>query len=210
MKKFLLLLITVTSIAKAQTNVYFDKRGKSTTEAEGYYARQNTGGNKYKATYVNGGSVYFEGEIVTANSTDENLNKYTGKCKWYFKNGKPKFEKNYTTDGVEDGTSFYYYESGKTWKEIEYIKGVIKNNKYVEYTEDGRKSQLSEESFNNNLNDWDLYTSDLSSTKLNNGTLELASYTKAGTSRYVSFGSINPSTNFNAYIGVTIFSVLVS
>ncbi|MEQ1733927.1 MAG: serine protease [Bacteroidia bacterium] len=79
----------------------------------------------------------------------------------------------------------------------------IKNNKYVEYTEDGRKSLLSEDSFNTNFNDWDLYTSDLSSAKLINGTFELVSFTKAGTSRYISFANNSTDITIEASFDVS-------
>ena len=175
--------------AQAQDILYFDKKGKVSTQEEGYYSRKNESGNFYKSTYVNGGSLYFEGEILQASSSDENLNKYSGKCKWYYKTGVLKLVKNYSSDGIEDGMCNYYYESGKIWKEINYVKGIIKDNKLTEYSEDGRKNRIFEDNFNNNSNDWDLYVSDKSAAKISNGVFELTSFAKEGTSRYISLAS---------------------
>lgn len=187
-KKLTLLLLLSCFFLQAQDIIYFDKKGKSTTQEEAYYYRKKEDGNKYKSNYVNGGTIYFEGEIENANSNDENLNTYTGTCKWYYKNGNLKLIKQYNLEGKENGLSTFYYESGKVWKEIEYTNGLIKNNRLTEYTEDGRMSKIFEETFSNNTNDWDLYTSDKSSAKINNGVFELTSFTKAGTTRYINIG----------------------
>lgn len=180
-----LLFISFSLHMNAQDIIYFDKKGKLSNQQEGYYFRKKESGNQYKSTYINGGITYFEGTIMNAHPTDDNLSKYTGNCKWYYKNGGIKVIKNFTENGIEEGTSVYYYESGKVWKEIEYVKGQIKGNKFIEYTEDGRKSRIFEDNFANNANDWDLYVSDKSSSKIANGVFELTSHTKAGTSRFI-------------------------
>ncbi|MBL7934507.1 MAG: trypsin-like peptidase domain-containing protein [Bacteroidia bacterium] len=184
---FIILILTILTFSvQAQDIIYFDKKGKATTQEEAYYYRKKETGNTYKSVYINGGSTYFEGEIPSASNTDENLNKYIGKCKWYYKNGNLKSSRNFNESGVEDGQTTLYYESGKVWKEIDYIKGEIKENRYVEYSEDGRVSRIFEENFNNNNNEWDLYSSDKSISKIKNGVFELESYTKSGTARYIS------------------------
>jgi len=184
-----LIFIGLTITINSQDIVYFDKKGKVSNQEEGYYFRKKENGNAYKSLYISGGSTYFEGEISEASATDDNLCKYFGKCKWYYKNGSLKYVKNFIEGGIEDGLSLYYYESGKIWKEIECVKGNIKNNKLVEYTEDGRKSRIFEDNFTTNANDWDLYVSDKSTAKISNGVFELTSNTKAGTSRYISISS---------------------
>lgn len=184
---FIILILTILTFSvQAQDIIYFDKKGKATTQEEAYYYRKKETGNTYKSVYINGGYTYFEGEIPSASNTDENLNKYIGKCKWYYKNGNLKSSRNFNESGVEDGQTTLYYESGKVWKEIDYIKGEIKENRYVEYSEDGRVSRIFEENFNNNNNEWDLYSSDKSISKIKNGVFELESYTKSGTARYIS------------------------
>lgn len=184
---FVILILTILTFGvHAQDIIYFDKKGKATTQEEAYYFRKKETGNAYKSVYINGGATYFEGEISSASNTDENLNKYIGKCKWFYKNGNLKSTKNFSESGVEDGQTTLYYESGKVWKEIDYIKGEIKENRYVEYSEDGRVSRIFEENFNNNNNEWDLYSSDKSISKIKNGVFELESYTKSGTARYIS------------------------
>lgn len=184
---FTLLLISegIFTPLKAQ-KIYFDKSGKATSENQSYYYRQpgeKTG--DYKSYYVNGGSIYFEGSIIKADNSDENQNLYSGTCTWYYKNGKKKSVRTFDKGGIENGTSFYYYESSKLWKEIQFSNGKIVNNNYLEYDEDGKASNIWDDDFINNQNDWDLYVSDKSSSALKNGTLELTSFTKEGTSRFI-------------------------
>ncbi|HKC68532.1 MAG TPA: trypsin-like peptidase domain-containing protein [Bacteroidia bacterium] len=184
--------------------IYFDKGGKSTDQEQArYYYRQKTdAANSYKSYYVNGGALFFEGKIRAANNEDENLNVYTGTCIWYYKNGKKKFTRNFNAEGVEQGTSFSYYESGKLWKEVEYSNGQIVNGRYTEYNEDGQSNRIFEEDFSNNNNDWDLYTSDKTSAKISNGSLELSAFTPAGNSRYISLPSQSSEFALEAVINI--------
>jgi S1-C subfamily serine protease len=183
--------------------LYFDKAGKVSGPSQAYYYRQKTGtANQYKSFYVNGGSVFFDGKILTASTEDESQNVYTGLCNWYFKNGNKKFTRNYSASGVENGISTYYYESGKIWKEIEYKNGQIANGRYKEFNEDGQSNRIFEEDFDNNNNDWDLYTSDKTSAKIANGSLELVSYLPAGASRYISISSQSSEFALEAVINI--------
>jgi S1-C subfamily serine protease/antitoxin component YwqK of YwqJK toxin-antitoxin module len=185
------------------TKVYFDKAGKATDESLGYYYRQKTDKpNEYVAYYVNGGSLFFEGKIKSASDSDEGLNVYNGNCTWYYKNGKKKSERSFNNDGVENGTSVFYYESGKIWKEIEYANGKLANNSYKEYDEDGQVSKIFEEDFNNNFNDWDLYTSDKNSSSIAGGLLSLTSFTKEGASRYISVPSSSEEFALEAIMNI--------
>ena len=133
--------------------------------------------------------IFFEGKIIHPSDSSENKNVYSGTCTWYYKNGKKKSLRTFNETGIEHGTSYYYYESGKIWKEIEYANGQIVNNRFKEFDEDGRASSIFEEDFNNNNNDWDLYSSDKSSAKISNGMLELVSNTNEGTSRFINLAS---------------------
>lgn len=193
MNKFFLIFSLLFSfvICYSQDIVYFDKKGKATSQEEAYYYRKKEDNLNYKSFYVNGGSPYFEGQIAQVSSSDENQNKYLGKCKWFYKNGNVKISKTFNENSVENGQTIQYYESGKIWKEIEYVNGQVKENKYLEYTEDGRMSKIFEDNFTNNSNDWDLYSSDKSSAKISNGVFELSSLTKDGTSRYISISGSN-------------------
>lgn len=184
--------------------IYFDKAGKLADQEQArYYYRQKTdNANDYKSYYVNGGSLFFEGKIITPNEADDNLNTYTGVCTWYYKNGNKKFIRNFNSDGVEHGTSFYYYESGKLWKEVEYKNGQIANGRFKEYNEDGQSNRIFEEDFDNNQNDWDLYTSDKTSAKISNGSLELTSFIPAGNSRYISIPSQSSEFALEAVINI--------
>ena len=112
--------------------VYFDKNGKFTTETAAYYYRvpmDNLG--NYKSFYI-GGNLYFEGKIISVNNEDENKNKYSGTCKWYFKNGKTKSLRTFTEEGKENGTSTYYYENGQLQKEVNFKEGLPLNNRFTE------------------------------------------------------------------------------
>ncbi len=183
---YTLILTLFTTGLLAQNKLFFDKLGKSTTEAQAYYYRQKEeGADMYKSYYINGGTLFFEGKISKPSNTDEEKNGYNGLCIWYYKNGKKKASRMYNEKGVEEGISTWYYESGKLWKEIEYKNGQIKDNTYKEYDEAGQASRIFEEEFGNNINDWDLYHSDKSQAVINNGVLELSSYSAEGTSRYI-------------------------
>jgi S1-C subfamily serine protease len=201
------LVIIVMNIAFAQNGgakIYFDKAGKVSDESVAYYYRQK--GDKpdaYISHYVNGEGLFFEGIIKNASDSDEGANVYNGTCTWYHKNGKKKSERTYNNDGIEHGTSIYYYESGKIWKEIEYIKGKLANNSYKEYDEDGQVSKIFEEDFNNNSNDWDLYTSDKNSASITNGNFTLTSFTKDGVSRYISLPSSSQEFALEAIVNIS-------
>jgi len=169
-----------------QQKVFFDKTGKSIDESNSYYCRTKISDpNGYKSFYTNGGAIYFDGHILTTSDADESLNIYSETCTWYYKNGNKKTIRTFDKSGSEIGTSYYYYESGKIWKEIDFVNGKAKPT-YKEYDEDGRTSRIFEESFNDNTNDWDLYNSDKTSAELRFGNLQLTSYTSSGASRYIS------------------------
>jgi S1-C subfamily serine protease len=199
-----LLLSFQLGFSQTGAKVYFDKAGKATDQEQArYYYRQKIDAtNGYKSYYVNGGALFFEGKIITPNSDDESLNVYTGICTWYYKNGNKKFVRNFNATGVEHGTSYYYYESGKLWKEIEYTNGQIINGRFKEFNEDGQSNRIFEEDFNNNNNDWDLYTSDKTSAKISNGSLELISYVPGGNSRYISLPSQSSEFALEAIVNI--------
>ncbi|MDP2385863.1 MAG: trypsin-like peptidase domain-containing protein [Bacteroidota bacterium] len=187
------------------TKTYFDRTGKSASETSAYYYREKLDGeNQYKCTYISNNAVYFEGNIISASNSDENLNKYQGPCSWYYRNGKKKFSKNFNTEGKEDGTSTYFYESGKIWKEIELKNGKIVDNRYKEYSEDGQMARIFEENFNDNSNDWDLYKSDKNFVSMKNGKLELLSFVKEGTSRYINISTESDEFAVEAVIDIKV------
>ena len=99
---------------------YFDKSGRSCSESVSYYYRQESDTNEYyRCFYSSNGRLYFKGKIKVADPDDESKNVFAGTCFWYHKNGNLKQQRNFTEKGVETGTAKYYYESGKTWKEID-------------------------------------------------------------------------------------------
>ncbi len=187
-----------------EQKIFFDKIGKATIESQAYYYRQKQSdeATHYKSYYVNGGNVYFDGKIISPSSNDESQNVYTGLCFWFFKNGKKKYSKTFDATGVENGTSTYYYESGKIWKEIEYTKGQVADGRYTEYNEDGQVNRIFEEDFTNNNNDWDVYTSDKTSAKISNGSLEITAMIPAGAARYISLPFQSPEFAIEAVINL--------
>ena len=200
---FFILSGTLAFSQNSAEKTFFDKLGKVTTGEQGYYCRQKTGDpDSYKCYYVNGGSIFFEGKISQASDSAESKNVYSGTCTWYYKNGKKKALRTFNESGIENGTSYFYYESGKIWKEIEYANGQIVNNRYKEFEEDGRVSSIFEEDFNSNINDWDLYTSDKSSAKISNGSLEIVSTTAEGTSRFINLASQSSNYAIEAIVNI--------
>jgi len=201
---FCIAIICFSFYSDAQTlKNYFDRSGKSASESNAYYFREKVEEpNKYKATYVSSSTPYFEGTSYSVSYTDENLNKYEGICTWYFKNTKKKATRSFNSEGNEDGISTYYYESGKIWKEYEYKNGKIVGNRYKEYSEDGQMARIFEEDFNDNSNDWDLYKSDKNSVSMKNGRLELLSFVKEGTSRYINIESESDEFAIEAVIDI--------
>ena len=167
---------------------YFDKSGKPVAASEAYYYRNlKDSSGFYKSYYVSNGTLYFEGKMLVLNNEDDNKSVYAGKCSWFHKNGNNKQIRVFDDKGIENGVSRYFYESGKLWKELEFVNGRLKNNTYVEYEEDGLRNKIFEEEFTDNRNDWDLYQSDKSHSKISEGFFELTSYSPEGTSRYINF-----------------------
>lgn len=199
---FLLLFIPTFFFSQSAYKSYFDRAGKTVGQNQAYYYREQAEGDKYKAYYVSNGALYYEGRIIRTDDRDDNLSVFTETCNWYYKNGKKKAVRTFDAEGKETGTSTYYYESGKLWKEIEFAKGKIVNNRYNEYNEDGQSSRIFEENFNDNSNDWDLYKSDKNSVDIKNGVMEIISFTKEGASRYISLSSDAPDFALEAVIDI--------
>jgi len=182
------LLLQLSSFSQGKEKHYFDKFGKSVDEKLAYYFRQETDTAQfYKSYYVSNSGLYFAGSISQPNNTDDNLSVYKGNCIWWHRNGNKKQERNFDEKGIENGVSRFYYESGKIWKELEFVNGKLKNNSYTEYEEDGMVNRIFEEDFNDNGNDWDLFGSDKSLAAINNGVMEITAFNLEGTSRYINF-----------------------
>ncbi len=166
--------------------IYFDKSGRSCQENVAYYFRQETDTPSfYRSFFTLNGRLAFQGKIKSVSSTDESKNSYTGKCSWYYKNGNVRQLRSFTDEGLETGISKTYYESGKIWKEVEYLNGKPSQNFYTEYNEDGARNRIFEEDFNDNHNEWDLFLSDKSTASIESGQLRIVSFSKEGTSRYI-------------------------
>lgn len=186
-----IIVISIVHIGIAQTNrekVYFDKFGKSSNQNEAYYFRQQTDTlGYYRSFFISNGTVSFTGKLLVVNNEDDTKSTYSGTCIWNYKNGANKQIRHFGDKGIETGVSKYFYESGKIWKELEFVNGKLKNHTYVEYEEDGVQNKIFEEDFNDNENEWDVYLSDKSSSSIHDGIFELASNNLEGTSRYINY-----------------------
>lgn len=182
---FLFVFIS-TSLFGQNDKVFFDRLGNQTSESNAYYYRVSLGNEEYKSYYNSTQTIYFEGKILNANSTSERDNMFNGTCVWYYKNGNKQAVRTFNGSGIEEGTSTFYYESGNISKKITYKNGRIENNRYIEYDENGSSARIFEEKFDNNYNDWALYTSELGSAKIVDGKFILTSLSKKGASRHIS------------------------
>jgi S1-C subfamily serine protease len=180
-----LILVCFCVFSGLAQKIYFDNSGKATDSGSAYYFREKINENDYKSSYTSGSQIYFEGKILRADDNDESLNTYTGTCTWYFKNGKRKMERAFNAEGQEHGKSKYFYESGGLWKEIEYTNGTRTEKFYVEYSEEGEKTRIYNDEFDNNFNDWDLYDSDKSTSDIKSGKFMLTCNSEDGTSRFI-------------------------
>jgi S1-C subfamily serine protease len=184
--------------AEAQDKVYFDRNGKRASAQTALYYRNTSpdSADLYKAYYVNGNALYFEGRITQINQQNEARNLYAGQCIWYYKNGEASKISQYNEQGLKDGIETEFYESGKIKSERTFINGKPSREPYIEYTEGGDKSLTITEEFEDNFNDWDLYESDKSLSRISEGTLLVGGKSADGSSRYVIFprpGSSNYS-----------------
>lgn len=188
--KFTLILAVLLSLgAIAQSGKsYFNRVGESAGETEAYYYRVSSPGNMYKSYYNSNDAIYFEGKITTTGFTESD-NVYSGECKWYFKNGNLKSVRNFNSEGKEDGLSVFYYESGKFSKKVEYSKGKLKTGKFTEFNENGDFYTVTYDEFNNNVQDWDVYSSEKSEASFQDGSFVLKSLTDNGTSRFININS---------------------
>jgi S1-C subfamily serine protease len=172
--------------AQQTGKIFFDKNGKKSNPEVGYYYRLSKDSSGFfKSYYVANDKLYFSGRLSQVSDSDESQNLYSGTCRWYYRNGNPKAVRNFSENGKENGLTTYYYESGQTWKEIEYENGHIKGNTYTEFNEDGGSNRIFEENFTDNFNEWDLYESEKSTSNITGGKLIVKSHTREGTSRYL-------------------------
>ncbi len=189
--RFVLLCLLFVSTHFAQNvKQFLDKEENLVEESSAFSVREFKGtatkpSGVVSWIFASNEKNYFEGTILLIDLTDPSLNKYKGDCKWYYKNGNLKSERSFSDNGLEIGVSKYYYENGKIKTKYYFEKGKFDNTKVEDYDENGNKNLLFTEAFINNNNDWDLYNSDLSYSKIIDGKLELEAYTKSGTSRFI-------------------------
>ena len=193
MSKHLILLLICVFLGQhelqAQDKVYFDRNGKRTSAQTALYYRSAKADSAdfYKAYYVNGDALYFEGRITLINQQNDANNLYAGQCIWYYKNGEASKISFYNEQGLKDGVETDFYENGNIKSERTFLNGKLSREPYFEYSQEGDKSLIISEEFEDNFNDWDLFDSDKSLARLSEGELIVGSKSTLGTSRYVIF-----------------------
>lgn len=175
----LLLLFSFTSFSQ---KFYFDKNGNSSPSENAYYYKEFK-----KGYYISNAGIYFEGDVVLQDQQNDNNTKHRGKCTWFYKNGSKKEETIFNLNGIKDGLSYKYFENGNISFEANYKNGKPEENTYKEFNEDGTGFKITDESFENNHLDWELYASDKSIAQIAENKLIIKSLTKEGTSRYINF-----------------------
>lgn len=166
---------------------FFDRVGNACSETSAYYYRVKTAEpDSFKSYYANGEALFFSGRILKIHPAREDSNVYIGTCNWFFRNGNKKSSRNFNEKGLENGVSKYYFESGGLESEQSFVNGTRSSN-HNEYYEDGSRTRIFEESFSDNQNDWEVYTSDHSISEISGGKFKISSLGPEGTSRVISY-----------------------
>jgi S1-C subfamily serine protease len=185
--KITLIVLSIFSflISRAQTNnkFYFDVDGNKTAASNASFSITNENNGYFNGNYSNTKKC-FSGRILSVDSNSFFNSKFSDTVKWFFKNGKEKFIKAYSKEGKLNGVTKYFYESGSLWKEFNFTENVLEENRYIEFSEDGQRFDIFEDNFNDNSSDWELLSNEKQTVSIVNGTLQLASKIKEGTSRY--------------------------
>ncbi|MDL2245900.1 trypsin-like peptidase domain-containing protein, partial [Parabacteroides sp. OttesenSCG-928-J18] len=129
--------------------------------------------------YYMSGQLQGEATFVHIDYDDEGKNFIEGKMTTYYRSGKPQSESIYFNNkpngphteyyengtkkseihfyfGVPDGTMTSYYPNGNPNMVSIYDNGSIKNNKYLQFSEDGESCFLVyDEDFNRNRDSWE-------------------------------------------------------
>lgn len=187
----LLLLLLLCNLLVAQDKFY-SRVGDSSDEANSYYGLFDKASDKYEIIFMNSGNIFFKGGILEVTDKMKDF-VFTGTCEWYYKNGQLQSKRSFNSTGKEDGTSIYYYEDGTIQKEEEFKNGRKSNSFHKVFDKDGVASEVFTEDFSSNRNDWDLFKSDKSEAHIEEGKLILESFTKDGTSRFI---SVETAKNF--------------
>jgi len=191
-----------TVLVFTQTN-YFDRYGKVVADpSSSYYSREKTA-NGYTWMYTNGGAIYLEATAIEVSDEDENLNRYSGEVKFFFKNGAIKMSGHYNDRGAKDGSFVHYNENGNLKKEESYKNDRLENGEYTEYDEQGNANVVLTESFDDNFRDWELYTSSESSASLSGGVFTLNSISNNGTTRTIEVPDLSTSYSFEIKVDIS-------
>ena len=142
------------------------------------YSAPHTPKGVVKDYYITG-ELQGEGTFVYIDYDDEQKNFNEGELTTYHKNGKKASHVYYFNNqpngpseefyesgakkvdmpfyfGVPDGAVISYFENGNPYSVAIYDKGVLKNNKYLQFTEDGKNGYLVyKEDFNRNSDSWE-------------------------------------------------------
>jgi antitoxin component YwqK of YwqJK toxin-antitoxin module len=161
---------------------YFDENWKRCNQKEASYYRLVTyeSPNKPKGIikdYYITGQIQSEFTAVYLDYDDEGKNFHEGEATWYFKNGKIEQKRYYYNNNINGKNTFYYdngqiaqeanysygsldgtylqwYKTGKPKILALYEGGVLVDNKYIEYDENGLGALVYNEQFKRNEKQW--------------------------------------------------------
>lgn len=134
--------------------------------------------------YYMSGKKLFVGQVAKNYGGADSL-PFIGTCTWYYKNGKVRVVKPYDGQSKLEGWVKKYTPEGRLESEIEYRGGERVTSEYSKIDSEGNSNIVFVDEFDDNKNDWDLYSSELGSASLEDGFMILESESARGASRYI-------------------------
>lgn len=175
---YLLIIVFFCQKAKSQTEkvtAYFSKQGVLSSINEASYYRCNSDTLYFFRKYYNKTNrLFFEGKISNAIDSSDYNNIYSGICKWYYANGKDSVIRDYNDKGIKHGENKEFDESGTLRKHIVFNNGLIKDNRYLEFSKDSRPINVYFEDFKISNENWNLINNAEVSSKVKINCLEIS------------------------------------
>lgn len=191
------------SLSVFSQTVYFDRYGKAVSDPTSSYYKRDFENSAYSWTYTNGNGVYQTGNATEVSNSDESLNKYIGEVKNFYKSGLLKSIINYSEEGEKNGSATQYFENGKLKREEVYLNGALVHGEFKEFDEFGNANVVFVESFDNNMNDWELYTSKESTSSIEGGIYLLNSLTDKGSSRTIEISELAEDFSYEIKVNIS-------
>lgn len=203
---------------------YFDANWKRCEQKEASYYRLITYESPNKPQgivkdYYISGQLQSEYTAVYLDYNDEGKNFYEGEATWYFKNGKIE-QKRYYINNKINGKNTFYYDNGQIAQEASYSfgildgtykqwhktgkpkiiayyeRGILKENKFIEYDENGLGSLVYNEQFEKNRTQWEAKIEGSSSTLTDDGKVSLSLNDNIATARF-NYITLNQNSSYS-------------